>query len=235
VPDELARRLDLDGHVGEPEVDGLVLGDRLAERDALARVGERGLERRARHADGLRRDADAAGLEVRERDPVALALGAEPVRDRHAAVLERDLRGVRRALAHLLLDARHAIAGRRGVDDEAGDPFLPAARSVTANTTATSGVRAGRDELLDAVQHVMVAVALGARRDRAGVGADVRLGQAEAAERLAARERARYFAFCVSSPNAWIGPHTTEFCTLTIVLVAPSPAAISSSVSASET
>jgi hypothetical protein len=36
-------------------------------------------------------------------------------------------------------------------------------------------------------------------------------------------------------PNAWIGPQTTEFCTLTIVDVAPSPAAISSSATASET
>ena len=45
----------------------------------------------------------------------------------------------------------------------------------------------------------------------------------------------RYVSFCASLPNARIGPHTTEFCTLTIVDVAPSPAAISSSVSASET
>ena len=39
----------------------------------LARVGERGIERRARHADRLRGDADAPGLEVRERDAVAVA------------------------------------------------------------------------------------------------------------------------------------------------------------------
>ena len=68
-------------------------------------------------------------------------------------------------------------------------PFLPAALSVTANTIATSALLAGRDELLDAVQHVAIAAPLGARRDRAGVRADVRLGQAEAAEPLAARER----------------------------------------------
>ena len=50
----------------------------------LARVGERRLERRARHADRLRGDADAAGFEVRERDPVAVAFarraGSPPAR-----------------------------------------------------------------------------------------------------------------------------------------------------------
>ena len=46
----------------------------LPKLDALARVGERRLERGARHADRLRGDADAPGLEVGERDPVALAL-----------------------------------------------------------------------------------------------------------------------------------------------------------------
>ena len=40
---------------------------------------------------------------------------------------------------------------------------------------------------------------------------------------------ARKRSFCASLPNALIGPQTTEFCTLTIVEIAPSPAAISSS------
>ena len=45
----------------------------------------------------------------------------------------------------------------------------------------------------------------------------------------------RYFSFCASSPKAYIGPQTTEFWTLNIVDVAPSPAAISSSATASDT
>ena len=74
-----------------------------------------------------------------------------------------------------------------------------------------------------------------ARGDRAGVRADVRLGQAEAAERSPRASGFRYRSFCASVPNALIGPQTTEFCTLTIVDVAPSPAAISSSATASDT
>ena len=66
---------------------------------------------------------------------------------------------------------------------------MPAVLSVTAKTIGDIGVLAGGDELLDAVEHVAVAAALGARRDRARVGADLRLGQAEAAEPFAARQR----------------------------------------------
>ena len=116
-----------------------MLDERLAEARPLARIGERRVERRARHADRLRRDADAPGLEIRERDPVALALAPQQVRRRHPAVLEDDLRGVGRALAELLLDARDDVTrGRRRRRRNAEIPFLPAALSVTANTTATS-------------------------------------------------------------------------------------------------
>ena len=38
------------GHVGELELDGLVLGDRLAHGDPLLRVGEGGVERGPGHA-----------------------------------------------------------------------------------------------------------------------------------------------------------------------------------------
>jgi len=50
-----------------------MIHDGLAERLPLARVRERRLERRTRHADGLRGDADAARLEIRQRDALALA------------------------------------------------------------------------------------------------------------------------------------------------------------------
>jgi len=61
VQHQLPRRLDLDRHVGQLEVDRLVVHERLAEARPLLRVGQRGLERGARHADGLRGDADAPG------------------------------------------------------------------------------------------------------------------------------------------------------------------------------
>ena len=189
VPDELARGFDLRRHVGELEIDRLMLDERLAEARPLARVGERRVERRARHADRLRRDADAPRLEIRERDPVALAFAPEQIRGGHPAVLEDDLRGVGGALAELLLDARDDVARRRGLDEERRDALLARVLVGDREHDGDVGVLAGRDELLDAVQHEVRALALGARRDRRGVGSHVRLGEAEAAELVAARER----------------------------------------------
>jgi hypothetical protein len=139
-----------------------------------------------RHADRLRGDADAPAFEVRQRDPVAFTLGAEQARRRDLAVLESDLRGVGRPLPELLLDARDDEPGRLRVDDERRNP-LAARRLVRAREhDRYVGIRAARDELLDAVQDIRVAAPLRARRDRRGVGPGVRLGQAEAAEALAA-------------------------------------------------
>ena len=122
---------DAGRHVGEAEVDRLMLDQRLAHALALARVREGGFERGARNAGRLRGDVDAAGLEVRQRDPIALAFLAEQMLS--LAVLENDLRGVGRVLAGLLLDPGHRVAGRRGGHDEGADAtFLPALLSVTA-------------------------------------------------------------------------------------------------------
>ncbi len=139
-----------------------MLADRLAERPPLARIGKRCVERRARHADRLRGDADAPALEVRERDPVTIAFAPEQVRCRDRAILEHDLRRIRRALAELFLDARDDKAGRLRLDDERRDAFLPGRLVGYREDDRDVGVRARRDELLDAVQHI--ARRRGARR-----------------------------------------------------------------------
>jgi hypothetical protein len=95
----LPSRLDAGRHVGEAEVHGLVLDQRLAHAFPLARVREGGFEGRARDPGGLRGDVDTARLEVGERDAIALALLAEEVLG--LAVLEHDLRGIGGVLAGL--------------------------------------------------------------------------------------------------------------------------------------
>src|SRR5438552_1826780 len=52
APGERARSLDLRGHVGEQERDGLEMSDRLSERGPLFRVSPCVLERRARAPHG---------------------------------------------------------------------------------------------------------------------------------------------------------------------------------------
>ena len=124
MPYELARGFHLHGHVRQAEIDRLMLGDRLAERDALPCVRERVIERRARHADRLRGDADAPGFEIGERDAIAAAFLAEPVARGNHAVLEHDLRGVGRMLPELFLDARDRVPRRARLDDECRDALL---------------------------------------------------------------------------------------------------------------
>ena len=92
---ELTRGFELGRHVGKAKRDGLMFDDRLAEAAALLRIGERDFVRRARHADGLRGDADAAAFQIGKRDAVALAFGAEPVFHRHVEFVELQLRRCR--------------------------------------------------------------------------------------------------------------------------------------------
>src|SRR5215210_5598719 len=103
---EQARRLDLGGHVGELELDGLVLGDRLAERRALLRVAQRQLERPLRDADAAGGDVHAADLErvhhLREALVEAGVLAAEDHVGRAAVAVEHQLRRLDALVAHLL-------------------------------------------------------------------------------------------------------------------------------------
>ncbi len=161
----------------------------LPKASRCARVVGRRFECRARHADRLRGDADAAAFEVGERDAIALALAAEEIPRRHAAVLEHDLRGVGGVLAEFLLQPRDDIAGRRRRHDERADAALAGVAVGDREHDRDVGVLARGDELLGAVQHVVVAVATGGGADRRGVRAHVRLGEAERAEHVAARER----------------------------------------------
>jgi len=57
-----------------------------------------------------------------------LALGADQVGDRHPAVLEQELRGVRRVHAELLQGPGHLEAGRVALDEERGDARMATGR-----------------------------------------------------------------------------------------------------------
>ena len=74
---EQARRFDARGHVGQLELDGLVLGDGHTERLPLLGVGDGGLESRAGHAAGPRRDVDPTELPVQRyyRDAPLMIIG----------------------------------------------------------------------------------------------------------------------------------------------------------------
>src|SRR5436190_8746732 len=189
--DQLLRTLDLRRHVGELQLDRLVLPDRLAESAALLRVAKRHLERALGDAGAARGDVDAAELEAAGSLHEALALdAAEQVLLRHAVVVEAQLAGVDGAVAHLLqlavdVEARallgdehaHALVARLGV----GVGLDQQQRHVAVQAVGDPGLRA--------VDDVVVAVEPGDRADRLQVGAGVRLGQAQAAAHLAGRHQ----------------------------------------------
>ena len=111
-------RGDVAGHLGEHEPEPLLLGERRPERLALGEIPRRGLEPGPGDPDARRRDRDPALAERRQRDLVALALGAEPVRGRDLGAVEDQLRGRARPDPHLPLVRPEPEAGRPLLDQE---------------------------------------------------------------------------------------------------------------------
>ena len=188
------RRLRARRHLREHQLDRLVLADRLAERLALARVGERVVERRLRDADPARRDVDAADLDPAHEVLEALAdavLAAEDARRRRAEPVEDEL-GRLDALVAELGEARHRDleAGRVRLglllDDEARHPGV---RGLGGGVGLREehhdpGSPAVRDPELLSRDDVVVALAHGDRPDRLDVRARVRLGHRERGAKL---------------------------------------------------
>ena len=147
------------------------------------RVVEGGMERREGGPERAPRDPVAGLGEARER---ALQPGgpAEAVRLSDAAVGEHELRGHRRAQRVLSLVLDGGEPRYAALDEEPShEPFV-----VLRPDDRDVGDRAVGDPGLLARQDPAVAVAPGAGPHRAGVGAEVRLGEAEAPDRLAAGE-----------------------------------------------
>src|SRR5260221_968439 len=130
-------RLDLGRHVGELELNRLVLGDRLAEGLALLAVAEGQLQRPLSDADAARGDVDPANLERVHHLHEALAdSGLLPSQDTlgRAAVAIVDELGRLDALVADLLDlgrddeafevARVLFGSGLLLGDEAGYPFI---------------------------------------------------------------------------------------------------------------
>src|SRR3954453_7393664 len=166
-------------HVGELELDALEVVDRRAERDALLRVLVGVVGRALRDPDRLRRGAQPRPLEHGQRHRVALALGADHVRGRHAHVLE-DRRARRRALdPELVLELRDAEARAVLLDDERAHPGPPVIDRRPGEQDVEVGDRRVRDPVLRAGDDPLVAVAHRGRPQGGGVRAGLGLGQAE--------------------------------------------------------
>src|SRR5271155_584596 len=96
LPRQPSRRAQLDLRIREHPLDSLALREQLAEGAALLGVIDRHPERRDSHADVARRVRKAQARQQIEAQVKSLALGPEPLLDRHHAILELDFVGHRR-------------------------------------------------------------------------------------------------------------------------------------------
>ena len=142
---------------------------------------DRELHRRAGDAGRHRGDAGARAVERHHRDLEALVLLADQVVERDLDLGEGDRRGVRGALAHLVLVLVDDHAGVTR-DDEARDAAVPGLLVGLRVDRVPVGVLAVGDEALGAVDDPLVALAGGGRLHPGDVRAGVGLGQAERGE-----------------------------------------------------
>src|SRR5439155_19227618 len=103
LPNKQPNHLNLGRHVGDHELNGLVLRYGHAELDPFLRVAGGELECRLPDSDGHRRDARPRAIKGHHSKPEAVVLLAQQVALRHLCVLELDLSRVRSAMAELVL------------------------------------------------------------------------------------------------------------------------------------
>mmetsp|Transcript_15983 Transcript_15983/g.36504 ORF Transcript_15983/g.36504 Transcript_15983/m.36504 type:complete len:210 (-) Transcript_15983:643-1272(-) len=102
-PGEEASGLDLQGHVGDLELDGLQLRDGAAERHTRLRVPHSGIQRCLCDPHSLARNADPAPVQGHHGNLETHAKFTQQVRSRNAAIFEDEAASSRRTNAELVL------------------------------------------------------------------------------------------------------------------------------------
>jgi hypothetical protein len=181
-------RLDLGCHVGDLQLDGLEVRDRLTERRPLPRVPQRRLVRRLGDADRARRDVDPADLQaVQDLLQAAALLAAEQVDRRDADLVEDQLAGLRALVAELGQVPADREAGRVRVDEQDRHAFVRLGRIFGGldQHGQDAGHPGVRDPRLGPADHVVVAVFDRGGHDALQVGPGARLGERDARAELA--------------------------------------------------
>src|SRR5580704_10990615 len=160
----------------------------MAERFSLLGVECGGFESALAYAYRLRGDTDAAPVERFQSDAEALAFFAQAIFGWHAAILQRNFRGARKAQAHFIFVAADTEAGKIWLDEKGADAAAACGGIGLREDDVETGDAAVGDPGFGSVQDVVVAVTDGAGLDSGGVGARLRFREAEGAENFAAGE-----------------------------------------------
>ncbi|MNJ51031.1 hypothetical protein D3C77_463240 [compost metagenome] len=191
MQDHLPRHRHASGHVSQAEGHSLVLDQGLAKALPFAGVVSGHLKSGACHPDRLRSDTDTATFEVGQGDFVAFALLAQAVGQRHAHIVKDDLAGIGSVLAEFVLDPGDLIAGGIGRNDKSADAALAGTRISNSENDHYPGILPGSDELLAAIEHIVVAVTARTGLQAAGIGARLGFGQGKGTEHLTTGKRGK--------------------------------------------
>src|SRR5262245_22461248 len=174
--------------IGDSELHGLPLRQRLAKGDALLRVFADHLEATLRDAETVRRLVHAVAGNPGLRFTHALPFLADQIFGRHFHVIERDLVGD--VAHHVTVLAHDRETLRIHVDDEHREPAPRAfLRIGCGHELQKVGALGMRDETLVAVDDVVVALTDGTRLHAARIAARLRLGLRESGGFLATEDR----------------------------------------------
>ena len=149
---------DVGLHVGEVGLDGLAVGDRSAERDALLGEGDRLVEGPLGQADHAVGERDAAVVEEAQRHLEPLTDLAEAAGPGHPHLVEPEPRVPGPVEAHRALGGVDLEAGRVARDEERGEGVPGLAVVAGGDDQEEVGAVGERDEVLLAGEQPVVAV-----------------------------------------------------------------------------
>ena len=161
------------------------VADRLAELLALVDIGHDDVDRRLHDAERPGREHRALVVEPAHQHVDALAERADEVLLGHFAILEDQLRSVGAAHAELVELGSRTEALEALFDQESADAARTGRRIGLGVDDQRVGDRPVGDPHFRAIEHVAVALALGAGRHRDDVGTGAGLGHRERADMLA--------------------------------------------------
>ncbi len=186
------RSFKLGGHVGQAELQGLEFTQGLAELMAGVQVALGAVQGQARPAQRAGGDVQPPAVQAHHGEAETVALVADPVLDRHAAIVEIDDGGGLAAPAHLLLVRPEAEARRPLLHHHGRDAPGPGLAGADHDHIDVRDPGAG-NEGLGAVQHIVVALALGRGAQRGGVRTRAWLSQAVGGDQLHGRKARQVF------------------------------------------
>ena len=173
--EQRARRLEIGRHVSQLELGVLELGNGFAELLALLHIDYRLIKAALRPAQRAGADVQPAAIEPGHGKLEAVTFLAHAVGNRHAGILEHDLRSRRCVPAQLAFGCAERDARRVLFDDKARNA-LGAAVAGSHHDDVDVIISAAGNELLGAVQHIVIAFETrgggqrGRVRSRAGFG-----------------------------------------------------------------